>query len=186
MGWFTRLFKGKKEMKPIVDDATCIQRLMVNEGCKLKSYYDTKHKLTIGIGRNLDDNPLNEEELCYIGHDCRKKFISNDQAAYLCRNDIKKVRADLDRELPWWRELSVDRQFAMIDMCFNMGIGNEKKKTGLLSFTSTLPLIAQGCYKKAAENILKSKYHKETGIRAERNAYCLKYGEWKTKLPEEW
>ena len=173
-------------MKPMIDDDTCIQRLMFNEGCKLKSYRDTVGKLTIGIGRNLDDNPLTIEEQCYVGHNCRTLFISNEQAAYLCRNDLKRVRADLDRELPWWRDLNPDRQFVMIDLCFNLGIGNRQKKTKLLSFTNTLSLIAQGYYENAAENLLKSKYAKQVGARAQRNAYCLKYGTYLTKLPKEW
>lgn len=183
--WLKKLF-GKKEMKPMIDDDTCIQRLMFNEGCKLKSYYDTEHKLTIGIGRNLDDNPFTEDEICRVGHNGRSLCITPAQANYLCRNDLKRVRADLDKYLPWWRDLNVDRQFVMIDLCFNMGIGNEKKKTKLLSFTKTLPLIAQGYYEQAAQNLLKSKYAKQTGSRAQRNAYCLKYGIYLTKLPKEW
>jgi lysozyme len=183
--WLKRLF-GRKEVKPMIDDQTVIQRLMLNEGCRNKAYYDTKHKLTIGIGRNLDDNPLTAEELCYIGHNARGKAISNEQAAYLCRNDIATVKADLDRELPWWRDLCVDRQFVMIDLCFNMGIGKNGKKDGLLGFKNTLPLIAQGYYEQAAKNLLQSKYAKDVGERAKRNAYCLKYGTYLTKLPKEW
>lgn len=159
-------------LKPAISDDICIQRLMVNEGCKLKSYRDTVGKLTIGIGRNLDDNPLTIEEQCYVGHNCRTLFISNDQAAYLCRNDLKKVRADLDRELPWWRDLNPDRQYVMIDLCFNMGL-----KT-LLTFKRTLDSIAQGYYVRAAEQLLQSKYAKQVGIRAERNAYALRTGEY--------
>lgn len=172
-------------MKPVIDDTTVIERLMLNEGCRLKSYYDTKHKLTIGIGHNLDDNPLTEEELCYIGHDCRSKFISNDQAIYLCKNDLKKVRADLDRELPWWHDLTVDRQFALIDMCFNMGIGKKGGNNGLLSFKNTLNFLAQGYYEKAAKNVMQSKYAKDVGIRAKRNAYAIKTGVWVPNPPKE-
>lgn len=166
-------------VKPVIDDATCIQRLMVNEGCVLKSYKDTVGKLTIGIGRNLDDNPLSQEELCYIGHNCRTKFISNDQAAYLCRNDLKKVRADLDRDLPWWRDLCPDRQFVMIDLCFNMGIGTLK------TFKRTLDSIATGYYEQAAKQLLQSKYAKQVGARADRNAYALRTGVYLIKLPKE-
>lgn len=165
--------------KPTIDDQTCIQRLMVNEGCVLKSYKDSVGKLTIGIGRNLDDNPLSEEEICYVGHNCRTKFISNDQAAYLCRNDLKKVRADLDRELPWWRDLCPDRQYVMIDLCFNMGICT------LLTFKRTLNSIAQGYYAKAGEQLLQSKYAKQVGKRADRNAYALRTGVYLIQLPRE-
>lgn len=165
--------------KPTISDDICIQRLMVNEGCKLKSYRDTVGKLTIGIGRNLDDNPLTIEEQCYIGHNCRTLFISNDQAAYLCRNDLKKVRADLDKHLPWWRDLNPDRQYVMIDLCFNMGL-----KT-LLTFKRTLDSIAQGYYVRAAEQLLQSKYAKQVGIRAKRNAYALRTGEYLINPPKE-
>ncbi|MBR1599995.1 MAG: lysozyme [Alphaproteobacteria bacterium] len=171
MWWFTRLFKGK-EMKPMIDDETCIQRLVVNEGLKLKPYYCPAGYLTIGIGRNLDGNPLSEEEKAFIGHPV-KEGITNDQAFYLCRNDLKKVRADLDRELPWWRDLNADRQFVMIDLCFNMGIRK------LLQFQKTLNSIATGYYVKAGEQLMQSLYAKQVGKRAERNAKCLQTGVYK-------
>lgn len=177
--WLKKLF-GKEEMKPMIDDATCIQRLMLNEGCKLKSYRCPAGKLTIGIGRNLDDNPLTIEEIQYVGHNGRCLFISNDQANYLCRNDLKRVRAELDKNLSWWRDLNIDRQFVMIDLLFNMGI-----KT-LLTFKKTLNSIALGNYELASKQLLQSKYAKQVGARAERNAYCLKYGTYLTKLPKEW
>lgn len=170
-------------MKESVSDEVCIQRLCVNEGIRLKPYYCPAGHLTIGIGRNLEGNPLTAEEKAYIGHSV-KQGITNDQAFYLCRNDLKKVRNDLDKNLPWWRDLNADRQFVMIDLCFNMGIGNSKK--GLLSFKNTLQAIALGNYIKASENLLKSKYAKDVGVRADRNAYCLKYGVYLTKLPKEW
>lgn len=169
-------------MKEVISDEICIQRLCVNEGIRLKPYYCPAGHLTIGIGRNLESNPLSDEEKAYIGHSV-KEGINNDQAYYLCRNDITKVRADLDRELPWWRDLNADRQFVMIDLCFNMGIGNRKK--GLLSFTNTLQMLAQGYYINASENLLKSKYAKDVGIRAERNAYALRTGEWVINPPKE-
>lgn len=165
--------------KPMIDDNTCIQRLMVNEGCVLKSYRDTVGKLTIGIGRNLDDNPLTIEEQCYVGHNCRSLFISNEQAAYLCRNDLAKVRADLDKNLPWWRDLCPDRQYVMIDLCFNLG------KNTLLTFKKTLNSIATGYYELAAKQLLQSKYAKQVGVRARRNAYCLKTGEYLINPPKE-
>ena len=183
--WRKKLFMKDKPMTPMIDDATCIQRLTLNEELRNKAYYDTLGKLTIGIGRNLDDNPLTKEEICYIGHNCRGKAITNDQVLYLCRNDLKRVRAELDKYLPWWRDLNPDRQFVMIDLCFNMGMGNEKKKTKLLSFTNTLPMIAQGNYEQAADNLLKSTYARQTGIRARRNAYALRTGEWVANPPKE-
>ena len=171
--WFINLFNKEKPMKQMIDDETCIQRLLVNEGLRTRAYRCPTGFLTIGIGRNLDTNPLTKEELAYVGHNCRNKFISNDQAFYLCRNDLKKVRADLDRELPWWRDLSTDRQFVMIDLCFNLGVGK------LLGFKRTLQSIATGYYVRAGEQLLQSKYAKQVGNRAKRNAECLQTGIYK-------
>ena len=39
-----------------------MKKLIKNEGMRLKPYRCTLGKLTIGIGRNLEDNPLNFEE----------------------------------------------------------------------------------------------------------------------------
>lgn len=172
-------------MKESISDEICIQRLCVNEGIKLKPYTCPAGHLTIGIGHNLDENPLTKEEKEYIGHPV-KQGINEDQAFFLCRNDLKKVRDDLDRELPWWRDLNKDRQFVMIDLCFNMGIGKKGGKKGLLSFPKTLTSIATGSYDTASKQLLQSKYAKQVGDRALRNAYCLKYGEYLTKLPKEW
>ena len=156
-------------MKESVSDEVCIQRLCVNEGIRLKPYYCPAGHLTIGIGRNLEGNPLTDEEKAYIGHPV-KQGINNDQAFYLCRNDLKKVRADLDRELPWWRDLNADRQFVMIDLCFNMGIRK------LLQFQKTLTSIATGYYVKAGEQLMQSLYAKQVGKRAELNAKSLQTG----------
>lgn len=174
---FIKSLFGEKRM--LISDDVCIQRLIINEGIELIPYRCSAGKLSIGIGRNLDDNPLNKEELDKIGHDCRTKGITKDEAFYLCRNDLKNVKKDLDRELPWWRELDQDRQFVMIDLCFNLGY----KK--LLTFQKTLASIAQGFYITAGDQLMQSKYAKQVGIRAKRNEYALKTGTWVSNPPKE-
>lgn len=155
----------------MVSDEQIIQWLAYNEGVRLKPYKCTQGKLTIGIGRNLDDNPLTPEELKQIGHDPREG-ITKDQAFYLLRNDIKKVKRQLDGALPWWRDLDGDRPFVLLDMCFQMGLKS------LLGFKNTLNYMATGYYLKAADNLLKSLYAKQTPKRAERNAQCLREGKY--------
>ena len=41
-------------------------QLVLHEGSRLKPYRDTVGKLTIGIGRNLDDVGLSEDEVDYL------------------------------------------------------------------------------------------------------------------------
>ncbi|HQN14652.1 MAG TPA: hypothetical protein PLP74_21275, partial [Quisquiliibacterium sp.] len=118
---------------PIVDhDARLIEQLRLHEGERRKPYRDTVGKLTIGIGRNLDDNGLRRDEI-----------------EYLLANDIADARADLDRYLPWWRGLDPVRQRVLIDMVFNMGMG-APNRGGLLSFVNTLSEIRRGNYGIAA------------------------------------
>lgn len=169
---FLRKFLGREE-KMTISDEICIQRLSINEGIELKPYRCPAGKLSIGIGRNLDDNPLNKEELEFVGHNCRSRGITKEQAFYLCRNDVKKVKKDLDRELPWWKDLNEDRQYVMVDLCFNMGIRK------LLKFQKTLNSIATGFYITAGDQLMQSLYAKQVGRRAERNANCLRTGVYK-------
>lgn len=133
------------------------RELTLDEGKKNKVYKCSAGKNTIGIGRNLDDVGLSDEEI-----------------SFLLRNDISRVCADLDRELPWWRQLSEARQRVLANMCFNMGIGNEK--AGLLSFKNTLAAVREGRFKDAAAGMLASKWASQVGARAERLAQMMEVG----------
>ena len=144
---------------PIVDhDARLVEQLRLHEGERRKAYRDTVGKLTIGIGRNLDDKGLRRDEI-----------------EYLLANDIADARADLDRYLPWWRGLDPVRQRVLIDMAFNMGMGSPGKG-GLLSFVNTLSNIRQGRYAEAADMMLASKWAAQVGRRAVRLATMMRTG----------
>lgn len=127
--------------------------LIKNEGKRLKVYKCTAGKNTIGVGRNLDD----------VG-------ITEDEAELMLNNDIRRLEADLDRDLPWWRELDDNRQIVLADMCFNMGINS------LLQFKNTLQAIKEHRYTDAANGIRNSLYAKQVGNRAERNAMIMETG----------
>lgn len=135
------------------------EQLQYDEGLKLKPYHDTVGKLTIGFGRNLDD-----------------KGISTTEAEIMLSNDIIDVEKELDEHLPWWRKLDEVRQFVLANMCFNMGIGNDKH--GLLSFKDTLQHIHDGYYSEAVKHMIQSLWHEQVGIRAERLEKMLLTGEW--------
>ena len=83
------------------DRAQLVADLERDEGCELLPYTDTVDKLTVGIGRNLTD-----------------RGISLEEAHYLLQRDIDLVVADLDRALPWWREMTPARQRVLANMCF--------------------------------------------------------------------
>jgi len=101
--------------------------------------------LTIGVGRNLDD----------VG-------ISNEEAMALLQSDMTSHLGDLDRELPWWRRLDDARQLALANMCFNLGI------VKLLMFKNMLAALARGDYETAAQEMQESHWAAQVGARAVR------------------
>lgn len=149
---------------------TVIQRLVFNEGCVLHIYKDSEGKDTIGIGRCIETNPLTTEEKKICG-DITKGITKND-AFFLCRNDIYNVCKALDRNMPWWRNLNQDRQYVMIDLVFQMGID------GVKLFKRFLQNLQIGNYDRAKEELLDSKYAKQTPKRANRNANCIQTGKY--------
>jgi lysozyme len=132
-----------------------LEQLKRDEGLRLKPYKDSVGKTTIGIGRNLDD----------VG-------ISEDEALILLHNDLGKVAGELRAALPWAENLGPVRGSVLGNMAFNMGIG------GLLQFHKFLTALRLGNYEQAATEMLDSKWAKQVGPRAERLAQQLRTGEW--------
>lgn len=121
--------------------------LIRDEGIRLKPYTDTVGKLTIGIGRNLDD----------VG-------ITLHEARHLCDGDITRVFMELDNRLPWWRSLTENQQRGLANMAFNLGLPR------LLRFEKMLAALEVGDGEKAAAEALDSKWAKQVGERADRIA----------------
>lgn len=135
------------------DRQKLLSQIHLHEGERPKPYTDTVGKITIGVGRNLTD----------VG-------LAQDEIDLLLVNDLKRSENDLNKNLSWWTTLDVIRQRVILDMCFNMGIG------GLLTFKTTLVLIQQGKFDQASANMLASKWAKQVGARAERLSTMMKTG----------
>lgn len=126
-----------------------------DEGKRPKPYRDTVGKLSIGIGRNLDDVGLRENEM-----------------ALMLRNDVAEAAHQLDTNFPWWRTMTDARQNALCNMCFNLGIARLK------GFKHTLSLLQSGDYEAAAVEVLKSKWATQVGSRAARISDLFRKGEY--------
>lgn len=122
-----------------------------DEGERLKPYRDIVGKLTIGVGRNLDDVGISETE-CLM----------------LLKNDITRVGIELDEHIPWWRQLDGALQGVLANMCFNLGIN------GLLGFHRFLTLLQAGKRIDAAMELLHSKWADQVGVRAVRLATIVR------------
>ncbi len=151
-----------------------ILQLEKHEGLKLKVYKCTEGKQTIGIGRNLEDNPITQDECDIIFKDSYIKG-SNDylikalidvgiskKAAYtLAENDIKKAIKTLTNIFKGkWILFSQQRQIALIDMVFNLG------EAGFKKFKKSIKFIKGNEWGKASKEILDSKWAKQVGKRA--------------------
>lgn len=145
------------------------KRLMFHEGCVDHIYTCPAGFKTIGIGRNLETNPLTAKEKEVV-KDLNK--ISVEQALFLLRNDVKRCVKELSSNISFFYQLDDERQYALLDMCFNMGI----KK--LLKFKRMLNAMLIGDYRGAAKECLMSKYAKDVGKRAQRIARLIETGVW--------
>ena len=117
--------------------------LVRHEASRNYPYRCSAGKLTIGVGRNIED----------IG-------LSNDEIEYLLNNDINRVTAELSSNFEWFRGLSEQRKCAMIDMCFNIGISRLK------GFKKMLAAMEAGDYEKAASEAKDSRWYNQVGRRS--------------------
>jgi lysozyme len=147
--------------------ASLTDQLIRDEELRQKPYLDccgkywrdctcqTKGKLTIGVGRNLDD----------VG-------IGLSEAAVLLANDIKAATVALEANFPWTMDLDDVRKGALLNMTFNMGIH------ALSQFDTFLELMKAGDYKGAAADDLHTLWAKEVGPRAQRISMQIESGYW--------
>ena len=145
-------------------------RLILHEGMVLKPYRCPMGKLTIGVGRNLDDNPLSSEELRALGD--YKHGITENGAKMLLRNDIMRCYEQLKKHIIVFDELEPDRQYALVDMCFQLGF------KGLRKFKNMLKAIEKKDFQMACFECLTSNYAKQTPKRAKKIAKVIRDGFW--------
>ena len=131
------------------------KQLTIDEGRRALIYLDSVGKWTGGVGRNLVDRPFSDDEI-----------------DLMLKNDIATAEKELDRRLPWWREMTPARQNALANMCFNLGINR------LLGFVQALTHMSAGQFDAAAREMLDSKWAKQVGARATRLAILMRTGEF--------
>lgn len=135
--------------------ASLENQLITHEGLELKPYQCTADKLTIGVGRNIED-----------------RGITEDEARYLLKNDIKIVEDELLSKKPMVAELDAVRQRVLVDMGFNLGIPT------LLKFQNMWLAIEQGDFIQASVEMMDSRWARQVGQRAHRLSEAMRIGEW--------
>ncbi|MFI5405449.1 MAG: glycoside hydrolase family protein [Nitrososphaerales archaeon] len=117
-------------------------------------YTDTTGHLTVGIGRNLSD-----------------RGISTTEAFYLLDDDMLYFTAKLTHFLDCFSKLDENRQIALIDMCFNIGV------QGFLNFKEMISALESHDYDRAAKEMIDSKWATQVGERATTLANIVRTGE---------
>lgn len=129
------------------------KRLIEFEGLRLMPYRCTSNKLTIGVGRNIED-----------------RGISVETAMQMLREDLELVIDELKRAIPGFEKMPESVQEALVDLAFNMGTPT------LLTFKRALRALQAQEWDNAADEILSSRYAKQVGRRAEIIADMIRSG----------
>lgn len=129
--------------------------LLKHEGLRKFPYTDTTGHLTIGVGRSLSVRGISEHE-----------------AFILLDDDMMWFTDKMTVTFPWFVTLDENRQLALIDMAFNLGMN------GFLEFHEMIHALDRHDFDRAAECLLDSKYAGQVGERAVELANIIKTGEY--------
>lgn len=121
--------------------------LLRDEGLRLHPYLDTVGKMTIGVGRNLDD----------VG-------ITKAEALMMLGADIAAIERDIKTNLDWFDRLPPNAQRGLINMGFNLGWPR------LSQFSKMLDALCKEDWERAAQEALDSRWAAQVGDRATRIA----------------
>ena len=122
-----------------------VDQLIKHEGLKLKPYHCPAGKLTIGVGRNLED-----------------KGISQKEAVFLLKNDIDECIADLEGLFKEKFDSFPEKvKMVLIDMRFNLCA------TGFRSFRKMIKAVEESDFDKASKEMKDSNWYSQVGKRAE-------------------
>jgi lysozyme len=136
------------------------KQLKGDEGFRAHPYRDTVGKLTIGVGRNLDDVGISEAE-----------------GDMLLGGDLQKAQAFINTHLPWALHLSEPRYGVLTNMAFNMG-GDK-----LMEFRKFLSAAQTGDIETAAAELENSHWYEQTGARAHRLVVQWRTDVWQFAQP---
>ena len=137
-----------------MDHDKILEQLVAHEGMKTTVYRCPAGRLTIGVGRNLED----------LG-------ITPDEAMILLANDVERCCAELDLTGPWWRALDDVRQRVLVDMVFNLGIRR------FLGFKKMLRHVGFQAWDLAADEMLDSRWADQVGMRAKTLSDMMRSGQ---------
>jgi len=152
-----------------------VKMIAMHEGIVLNVYQDHLGIDTVGIGRNLQDRGITDGELLFMNKtidDVYDNGLTEEEAYYLCMNDITIVEKELLENKPIVNQLNAVRQMVLVDMSFNMGVPR------LMKFKNMWLAIEKVNYPLAWEERIDSRWASQLGNRAMKLSLAMKNGEW--------
>ena len=137
-----------------MDKQRLFKQLRLHEGVEKFPYKCTAGYLTIGVGRNIEERGLLDDEI-----------------DFLLDNDIEVVMNEVSVTFDWFFDLSEVRQRVVADMIFNLGLPRFKQ------FKNMIAALEAGDWAEAANQMMDSKWAKQVGKRAERLRDMMETGE---------
>ena len=140
-------------------DKRLLSSIEVHEGYRLTAYRDTKGIWTIGFGHNLDAKGGLDGEKRKEGW--KGYTITPDQAITLLAADLDEVMAVVTDTEEWPYMNTKARQNALIELIFNMGLGNDTH--GYLSFKHTRVSMREQDWGQVRLGLMSSKWYNDVG-----------------------
>lgn len=125
--------------------------LLLDEGYRQFPYKCSAGKLTIGIGRNIEDVGITKEE-----------------ADYLLENDIMEVITDLRKIFENFDNLPEEVIYVLCNMRFQLGYGTFRK------FKNFIKAIKAESFDEAARQMTDSRWYRQVPNRANRLISIMK------------
>ena len=137
-----------------MDKQRLFKQLRTHEGVEKFPYKCTAGYLTIGVGRNIEERGLLDDEI-----------------DFLLDNDINIAIDEVAATYDWFFNLSEVRQRVIIDMVFNLGLPR------FAQFKNMIAAIEAEDFVQASNEMMDSRWAQQVGLRASRLAEMMETGE---------
>jgi lysozyme len=142
-----------------------------DEGYRANAYLDTEQIWSLGIGRNLEANPLTGAEwkqLLDAGE--LAVSISLAGARRLVRNALPAIAVQCAGTFTWWATLDEARRDVIANLAYNMGLRK------LIGFAEMLRAMHARDYDRAADELQDSRWFRQVKSRGPRLVNQLRTG----------
>ena len=143
---------------------TTIKLLEFEEGYRSHVYYCSEGYPTIGIGKKIGSRVQSLSDFALIDV---PKSVAYAWLDYDLKTIVKQCQS-----FKWFNTLSQARKDIIISMCYQLGFG------GFCKFKRTIKHIENGSFALAAQEMLDSKWARQTPGRANRHSKVMDTGDW--------